>query len=308
MPCSPVASPSRATSAAADPADRAEDRVEIGQQLLQAGRRQRAGPPSSNRAPKRPINRHLRGHHLGRQDVGGELVEQAAAGHLALVEHRTIVASQQQVPGGGEARRPAADDRHATARGRGLVGQIGSGAPLLRVAARSSSAIAALDPADRHGGIEGLAAAGPFARPMADAAQRRRQGQVLLGDGDGIAKAALADLPQHGRDVHMRRATLGAERDTVAHVVAEQEFHGGAADLLDLGRSATRPPCRRRPARRTTGPSGPCARPSPRRPGTRRTSRSRCRRSRSWGCGSRAGGPTPTPWRPPQPRPLVHRS
>ena len=28
----------------------------------------------------------------------------------------------------------------------------------------------------------------------------------------------------------------GAERNTVAHVVAEQEFHGGAADLLDLGR------------------------------------------------------------------------
>ena len=69
---------------------------------------------------------------------------------------------------------------------------------------------------------------------MAYTAQGGRQGQVLLGDGDGVGKVARVDLPQHGRDVRVRRAALGAERNTIAHVVAEKQFHGGAADLLDF--------------------------------------------------------------------------
>ena len=81
------------------------------------------GPPSSKRRPKRPINAASAATTSRRQHLGGKLVEQAAAGHLALVEYRALVALEQQVPGGRQARGTATDDRHAPACGRCLSGR-----------------------------------------------------------------------------------------------------------------------------------------------------------------------------------------
>ncbi len=212
---------------AADRPDRTQDRVEVGQQPVQAGG-VNAWTAKFEPGAQAADQFHLRGQHLARQDCGGELLEQAPPGRLAHVEQRAGVAPQQEVPGGGQARRPATHDRHAPTAGFRLVGQVRDcrGQVLIRHAA--------FDRADGHRGIEGLATARPFTGAMTYAAQGRRQGQVLLGNGDGLGKTARADLPQHGRDVCMRRATLGAEGGAVAHVVAEQQFHRGAAHLLDL--------------------------------------------------------------------------
>ena len=86
MPCRPVRETEFGYLGAADPADRTQDRVELGQQLVQAGGVD-ARAAEFELGAQAADQIHLGGHHLRRQHVGGKLVEQAAAGRLALVEH-----------------------------------------------------------------------------------------------------------------------------------------------------------------------------------------------------------------------------
>ncbi len=68
------------------------------------------------RRPKLLYDGDLGVEHLAREALLRDSVAQHPAGLIALIEHRDLVTTLQQVVRGGESGRASPDDRHALAR------------------------------------------------------------------------------------------------------------------------------------------------------------------------------------------------
>ncbi len=92
----------------------------------------------------------------------------------------------------------------------------------------------ALEQADRHRIVMLPTAARSLAWRRADAPQRRGQRDALLDGGDGVPQAPFGDLPDHGRDIHLRRAGHLAGPEAVAQMIAQQQLQRHAPCLPHL--------------------------------------------------------------------------
>ena len=173
-----------------------------------------------------------------RQAVLRDAVAEHAARRGVALEHRHVVAGQQQVVGGGHAGGPGADDRGA-APGRGLLLERQRRVDVL-VEHRADDLVAgvAVAVADRDRLVDLVATAVLLARRRAHPAEHAGERDRALEDPGALAPVGLGVGLEEARDVDVARALVLARRQAVRVVIREDQLQvrpAQAADLLGLG-------------------------------------------------------------------------
>ena len=222
------------------------------------------------------------------QAVLRDAVAEHAAGRRVALEDRHVVAGEQQVVGGGHARRPGADDRGA-APGRGLLLERQRRVDVL-VEHRAEDLVAgvAVAVADRDRLVHLVAPAVLLARGGAHAAEHGGERDRALEDPGRLAPVGLRVGLAGSPGCRCGSGTCSGTAAGSRRCGPRRSARGSSGAAGASPRSGSGRPCRPRPGASTRSAASPRPRPRPRTSGRRRSpaawarstgsgSRSRCR-------------------------------